>query len=154
MALGQVPVTELLSALVAERNAQQSPVSFEFFSEGLHPTYGESIDLTLYRCVQESLTNVIRHAKARQSRVSVEHRADRNRGTDPPAWVVLTITDDGCGIDSAVPAGKGIQGMQERVQGLGGTFKLKGSASRGTTVHIEIPVLDAASLHALRMSMP
>jgi two-component system, NarL family, sensor histidine kinase UhpB len=154
MALGQVPVTELLAALVAERNAQQSPVSFEFFSEGLHPTYGESIDLTLYRCVQESLTNVIRHAKARQSRVSVEHRADRNRGTDPPAWVVLTITDDGCGIDSAVAQGNGIQGMQERVQALGGTFKLKGSASRGTTVHIEIPVLDVASIHALRMSMP
>jgi two-component system, NarL family, sensor histidine kinase UhpB len=154
MALGQVPVTELLSALVAERDAQQSAVSFEFFSEGLHPTYGESIDLTLYRCVQESLTNVIRHAKARQSRVSVEHQADQNRGTDPPAWVVLTITDDGCGIDSAEPPGNGIQGMQERVQALGGTFKLKGSTSRGTIVHIEIPVMDVTSIHALRMSMP
>jgi two-component system, NarL family, sensor histidine kinase UhpB len=154
MALGQVPVTELLSALVAERDAQQSAVSFEFFSEGLHPTYGESIDLTLYRCVQESLTNVIRHAKARQSRVSVEHRADQNRGTDPPAWVVLTITDDGCGIDRAVPPGNGIQGMQERVQALGGTFKLKGSTSRGTIVHIEIPVMDMTSIHALRVSMP
>src|SRR4029453_10786306 len=50
MALGQVPLTELLSALVAERGAEQSGVSLEFFSEGLHPTYGESIDLTLYRC--------------------------------------------------------------------------------------------------------
>jgi len=154
MALGQVPLAELLSALVAERGMQQPGISFEFFSEGLHPTYGESVDLTLYRCVQESLTNIIRHAKARQSRVSVEHRADQNRRTDPPAWVFLTITDDGCGIDSAMPPGNGIQGMQERVQGLGGTFKLKGSESRGTTIHIEIPVLDVTSIHALRMSMP
>jgi two-component system sensor histidine kinase UhpB len=140
MALGQVPLSELLSALVAERAALQPNISFKLSAGGLLPSYGESIDLTLYRCVQESLTNVIRHANAHQCSVAVMHNTDENRAAHQPASVIVTITDDGHGIDPAVSRGSGIQGMQERAQALGGECRLESVPGQGTILRVEIPI--------------
>lgn len=142
MALGQVSLSELLSALVAERAAQQPGISFKFSAYGLLPTYGESIDLTMYRCTQESLTNVIRHANAHQCSVAAMHHIDEDRTADHPASVMLTITDDGHGIDPAVSRGSGIQGMQERAQALGGECRLESLPGQGTILRVEIPIPD------------
>jgi len=140
MALGQVPLVDLLAALVEERIRQHPEISIEFSADGLHPTYGESIDLTVYRCVQESLTNVVRHAKAQRVRVTLAHK--RDPAANDPSRLVLAIADDGCGIKFDAPKGLGVQGMQERVQALGGEFRLDGAAGRGTVVGIEIPLPD------------
>jgi signal transduction histidine kinase len=53
---------------------------------------------------------------------------------------VLTVRDNGRGIDPDTPLGFGLQGMQERVQALGGTCAIEGAAGRGTCVRIIIPV--------------
>jgi len=142
MALGQVSLSELLSALVAERAALQPGISFKFSAEGLLPSYGESIDLTLYRCVQESLTNVIRHANAHQCSIVVTHGTHEDRTANHPTSVILTITDDGHGIEPAVSRGIGIQGMQERAQALGGECRLESVTGQGTILRVEIPILD------------
>jgi two-component system sensor histidine kinase UhpB len=145
MALGQVPVAELLSALVGERAGQHPELSIAFSSTDLLPTYGESIDLTLYRCVQEGLTNIVRHAKAQRAFVTITHRNDLASAVDNAAQVTLTIVDDGRGIGTHVQKGIGIQGMQERVQALGGECRFEASASQGTLLRIDIPVPAAIS---------
>jgi len=143
MALGQVSLSELLSTLVAERAAQQPGISFKFSADGLRPSYGESIDLTLYRCAQESLTNVIRHANAHQCSIAVMHGTDEDRTSDQSNSVILTITDDGHGFDpAAVSRGSGIQGMQERAQALGGECRLESVPGQATILRVEIPILD------------
>jgi len=140
MALGHVPLHDILSELVQERARQLPQVDFAFSADKLPPSYGDSIDLTIYRCVQESLTNVVRHAHA--DHVDVELRkvdaADSPMGGGPQ--LRLTVRDDGCGIDPAMPLGFGIRGMQERVHGLGGSYTVESAGGRGTCVRIAIPI--------------
>ena len=78
MALGHVPLGELLSEVVRERARQHPDLQVTFTSGALQPSYGEPVDLTIYRCVQESLTNAIRHARAAASSAM--------RKASPPAY--------------------------------------------------------------------
>jgi len=143
MALGQIPLADLLSALVQERSRQHPGVRIAFSASGLRPSYGESIDLTLYRCVQESVTNILRHADARQASVTLTHEVaadDRVEGT-----LSLTVADDGRGIAPGRPRGRGMQGMRERVQALGGDCLVETAAGRGTMLRIAMPLSVADS---------
>jgi two-component system sensor histidine kinase UhpB len=137
MALGHVPLQTILSELVAERARQLPQIDFAFAAGKLLPSYGDSIDLTIYRCVQEGLTNIVRHAQA--AHASVELRAADGDGS-AGAQLRLTVRDDGCGIDPATPPGFGLRGMQERVQGLGGSYKVESAQGRGTCISIVVPI--------------
>jgi two-component system sensor histidine kinase UhpB len=132
MALGHVPLGDLVAELVSEQ-ARQHPTQVSFTPGRLRPSYGDSIDLTVYRCVQESLTNALRHANAAHVTVELdelgEHRA-----------VQVRICDDGCGIDSKAPPGRGLRGMQERVQALGGSVVIDRAQGGGTRVQVLLPI--------------
>jgi two-component system, NarL family, sensor histidine kinase UhpB len=130
MALGHVPLTDILAQLLYERAHQHPQIAFDFKAGSLARSYGDSIDLTIYRCVQESLTNAARHAQARRVTVELCHDAGA---------ALLTIRDDGRGIAAGTPPGFGIRGMRERVEGLGGRYCIAGDPGRGTCVHITIP---------------
>lgn len=88
---------------------------------------------SIYRVVQEALTNCARHAKARRVLVSVH--AEENQ-------VVVVIQDDGVGFEpsSRMRSGLGLIGMQERVQELEGTLKIASERNKGTTLRVEIPL--------------
>jgi two-component system, NarL family, sensor histidine kinase UhpB len=133
MALGHVPLRDLLSEMVQEHACRHPEIAFAFSADKLAHGYGDSIDLTVYRCVQESLTNVIRHAQA--TRVDIELGE-----TAGASQLSLMVRDDGRGIDPTTPPGFGISGMQERVQALGGSYKVEGGTGRGTCVRIVIPL--------------
>jgi two-component system sensor histidine kinase UhpB len=138
MALGHVPLREIVDRLVSERARQAPQILFRFDAEGLAASYGDSVDLTVYRCIQESLTNSIRHAQAK--RVNVEICDDRAAKV-----LKLIVRDDGRGMAADASAGLGISGMQERVEGLGGRYHLQSQTGRGTCVNITIPLGDAES---------
>ncbi|HWI36996.1 MAG TPA: PAS domain-containing sensor histidine kinase [Burkholderiales bacterium] len=88
----------------------------------------------LYRALQESLTNIARHAGARNAWVALGVEEGR---------VNLEVEDDGCGIaaaDVAKSRSLGLKGMRERVAYFGGSFEVARAARGGTRVHIKVPV--------------
>jgi len=141
MALGHVPLRDLLADMVRDRARQHPDIAIAFSPGQLQGSYGDSLDLTVYRCVQESLTNVIRHAQAKGVAIALGERTDHESGSDDGAGprLELTIRDDGRGLAPGTPKGFGLLGMEERVQALGGTFLIIGSAG-GTCVHITMPI--------------
>ncbi|HEV8410077.1 MAG TPA: MASE1 domain-containing protein [Gemmatimonadaceae bacterium] len=88
---------------------------------------------TLYRTVQEALTNVMRHANAKSVAVGLKVQ---------PGALVLQITDDGRGIAEAElrkPRSMGILGMRERAMSCGGTLEVRRAAGGGTDVVLVVP---------------
>jgi PAS domain S-box-containing protein len=87
----------------------------------------------LFRIVQESLTNVARHAGATQVKVSLS--ADESN-------LLLTVSDNGAGIDAASGKGNGIGlvSMRERATALGGKFNIAGGAGAATTIEVTLPL--------------
>jgi signal transduction histidine kinase len=88
------------------------------------------LSATVYRVVQESLTNSLKHAAARRVRVLIECRADR---------LEVTVTDDGRGGAADPAKGAGLTGMRERVKVYGGTLLAGPEAGGGFTVHAVLP---------------
>jgi signal transduction histidine kinase len=90
------------------------------------------LNITLYRIVQEALTNISKHAHATQVNIQVQRMTQR---------VHLRIQDDGQGFDwQHNRTGFGLQGMRERVMALGGTMAIVSAAGQGCQVTVEIPV--------------
>jgi two-component system sensor histidine kinase UhpB len=135
MALGHVPVAELLGQLVRERARQHPDISLSFAAGVLKASYGDSIDLTIYRCIQEGLTNAVRHARPKQIVVELAEAAAR---------LDLRVRDDGQGMAVNKPAGFGLRGMQERVEGLGGRYRIDSTPGHGTSVDVSLPLMEMA----------
>lgn len=97
------------------------------------PEISDELSIALFRVGQESLTNIIRHAEARNVHLEL--------GVDGDA-LTLVIADDGVGIDSDTNARQpshGIRGMRHRIESLGGTFELRGGGGTGTSIRIRSP---------------
>lgn len=94
----------------------------------------EDVGLTVYRIVQESLTNVLKHAGPAAATVELEFSDD----------VAVTVTDDGRGASAALAgipgAGRGTTGMRERVAALGGKLSAGPKPGGGYRVHATIPL--------------
>ncbi len=102
------------------------------------PHLDYEISAALYRIVQESLTNITRHAKAEHVSVNLQTAG----AADQKEQVELIIKDDGCGMDSSSPRrqGMGLIGMRERAVALGGKFTIESSPATGTRISVSIPV--------------
>ncbi|MET0971119.1 MAG: histidine kinase [Tardiphaga sp.] len=96
---------------------------------------GEIIDLTVYRIVQEALTNVFRHAHA--SAVDIVIEATQRPAA--PDGVIVRVRDNGRGLAAGNRLGLGLTGMRERVSALGGTLTVMSDAA-GVAVHAVIPL--------------
>lgn len=103
------------------------------------------LELAVFRTLQESLTNVHRHAKATRVDISLARAANR---------VVLSVKDNGVGLSrealakfrAGLAGGVGLAGMRERITELGGTFQVD-SSERGTLVRATVPLeLSSAAL--------
>jgi len=101
---------------------------------------GETAELTIYRIIQEALTNVFRHAGATEVSITVEPASGRQSGTGfagTPATKV-SVRDNGAGLPSDHKQGFGMIGMRERVLALGGAMTVA-STSQGVTVEALVP---------------
>lgn len=98
------------------------------------PAVGRSVATAVFRILQESLTNVVRHAEASAVDVGLEFGDDR---------VTLTVRDNGRGIsreEVSAAASIGIAGMRERATLLGGEFVVRSETGAGTLVVVRIPL--------------
>lgn len=95
--------------------------------------FDPEIETTAYRIAQESLTNVARHARATRIRLEVQIRG---------GWMEIQIEDNGVGFDpqTALAKNRGLGGMRERVNLLGGSFEIESQAGAGTKKLIRLPI--------------
>ncbi len=128
--LGQAPLATCLDLLLRGFGDRHPGTVFVGRFDGLARGYGDLVDLTVFRCVQESATNAVRHGGAKR----VEATAEERDGA-----VHVEIHDDGTGIPADHGTGLGLSGMRERVEALQGTFTLD-NASPGAIVRIAIPI--------------
>ena len=126
---GLVPALERLLSGFGESSGIMTDLESGLGDERLP---GE-VETTLYRILQEALTNVGKHAEAKRVSVVLTRRGGE---------VSAVIEDDGCGFDpKAGGAGLGLVGMRERVALVGGRMTIESRESAGTTIHVEVPLL-------------
>jgi signal transduction histidine kinase len=89
------------------------------------------VDLAAYRIVQESLTNVLRHARADSALVRL-HYADEH--------LLIEIDDDGVGADDSASVGHGLLGMRERAAAVGGELDASSGPDYGFRVRATLPL--------------
>jgi two-component system sensor histidine kinase DegS len=95
------------------------------------------LEVALYRVIQESVQNTIKHAKANKITVSVDINSDR---------VTISVKDNGIGFDYEAYLKEpradsyGLQGMKERVEILGGSLSIRSLQGKGTEIFSELPL--------------
>ena len=108
------------------------------------PWLDPSRALQVLRIVQESVTNVLKHAKASEIRISAR---PANRG-GKLTGLVIRITDNGVGFDPKHAShGRGLNNLQHRAAELGGELRIWSEPDRGTSVSLRLPIADPASHH-------
>jgi signal transduction histidine kinase len=98
------------------------------------PDLNEDAAIALFRIVQESLTNTLKHAEASEVNVQIERQDKQLR---------LTVKDNGVGCQTHVAEhsiGLGLSGMKERAQSIGGTFSFASTPGQGTTIQVTVPL--------------
>jgi PAS domain S-box-containing protein len=109
-------------------------LEIEFFDEGVPVGLPQDISLCLYRIVQESLNNVIRHSGAEEAEVELLGTRDEVR---------LRVSDSGIGFDIESPGlkkGLGMLGMRERLRLVGGSISIDSKPSKGTELNVRVPL--------------
>ncbi|MFJ6661667.1 sensor histidine kinase [Streptomyces sp. NPDC091377] len=128
------PTLKDLPSLVEQVRRAGLPVTFT--TEGTTDALPPGRQLTVYRVVQEALTNTLKHAGPNATaRISLSY--------DPQGAVTATVTDTGSGggLPSTAPEGRGLPGMQERTAMYGGTLEAgpRHRPDRGWRVHLHLP---------------
>jgi signal transduction histidine kinase len=127
--IGLVPALEALVKRVGATSGMHVDAEIKLGRDAprLHP----EVERTVYRVIQESLTNATKHAEA----ANVQVELDLEDGA-----VTLCVCDDGKGFDTqGISAGFGLVGMQDRVSLVGGSMQVDSEPGAGTTVRGQVP---------------
>ena len=132
--LDHLGLVDALTGLI-EAARQRSGINahFKIMGSVQSTVMTEELETSIYRIVQESITNVIRHAHAAHVDIILEWQDDK---------IVVIIEDDGVGIDmqkTRESSQLGLIGMQERAEMLGGRLLVESTPQVGTTLVVEIP---------------
>ncbi len=117
---------------LADTYSRRTGIAIDVHVTGVTERLPEDIETALYRIVQESLTNVAKHAGAARASVTV-HRG--------PHSVAAVVEDDGTGFDPAtITPGLGLSSMLERAELVSGTVRVESRPDGGTTIAAEVPL--------------
>lgn len=115
-------------------------VSVRFLHRNLKKVDFGAKDIVLYRVIQEALTNIMKHAEAKNIEIYMGYRNGKVR---------LAIKDDGKGFDEKKQAkdnaGLGLSLMRERAKLIGGVLRIKSDDGAGTEIHLVVPVREKSS---------
>lgn len=133
--LDRLGLTKALASIV-DQARNSSEIHFTSEIDQVNGLFSKEAEINLFRIVQESLNNILKHSKATEVSVVVK-RDDQS--------VHLEIHDNGVGFDAALmessaQRGFGLAGIGERVRIIGGKYSLRSSPGQGTTISIRIEV--------------
>ncbi len=135
--LDELGLSAALEHLLEDWRARNPAIRAELAVTAAVDDLGERENITLYRIVQEGLTNVVKHAHAAQVRVALGRDAQ---------GILLSIADDGSGAgDWASAAGLGLVGMRERLEALGGSLQVLSRAGGGFSIRAVLRVAPRAA---------
>jgi two-component system, NarL family, sensor histidine kinase UhpB len=138
--LAELGLSEAIGALLRLWSTSHPEVVIETaISDELGET-GETAELTIYRIIQEALTNVFRHAGATRVEIVVEPAPSGRSGSAPAdsQASIVSVRDNGAGLPADHKQGFGLIGMRERVLALGGTMTVV-STNQGVIVEALVP---------------
>ncbi|MBO9683354.1 MAG: sensor histidine kinase, partial [Flavisolibacter sp.] len=135
LSVSLVSTTALEEAMreLIETVAASNQLAITFHNESFTtPCRNEPIKLAVYRILQEHLTNVVKHAEAKQVEVSLLQGQDK---------LTLVVVDDGKGFDTTKKAeGIGLRNMRSRAESLMGIFSIDSQPGKGTTLFVQLPL--------------
>ena len=134
--LDEFGLVKALQSMIDEWNDNKDNIFCDFTFLNVPTDLSESLKINIYRVVQESLTNILKHSNA--SQVTVAIKKDRLDNTER---INLKIEDNGIGIDQdKIIPGFGLLGMKERVEMNGGIFEFESSTGNGVKINIFVPI--------------
>lgn len=123
---------------LAENFAQQHSLNVSLDMEDIDSFFSDKTRINLYRVFQETLTNISKHAQAKNVSIVVKKKED---------YVIFRVKDDGKGFDlkqlarkDAVKTGMGLTAMKERANLSGGDFDVVSSPGKGTMICFKFPI--------------
>ncbi len=132
--LDQLGLTVAIESIV-EKVAESSGIAFTSSLETIDGVIEHDNEINVYRIVQESLNNIVKHSEATEASVKAERTQDA---------VVVTIQDNGMGIphsgDARILKGSGMSHIRERARILGGHVEFLGREGTGTVVKLTVPI--------------
>lgn len=135
-ALDELGVAGALSIQTSQfERAGQLAVELETRPDPL-PELPAAVEVAAYRIAREAISNTVRHAGARLCKTTLE-------ATDTE--LIVTVNDDGVGIDPTKRPGVGLTSMRERTEELGGSFDIVSNEGRGTRVRATIPLVNGSA---------
>lgn len=130
--LDRLGLTKALKAMLRKVAAF---VEIESNIDNIDQLFSEADEISVYRIVQESVNNILKHSNASNGVVTIRHLVGR---------VSIMIEDNGRGFDVGILDGKrtglGLVGLKERANLLGGTIKIRSTSEEGTRIIVDVPV--------------
>ena len=137
--LDEFGLISALQDMIDDWNARHEEVFCHFEFKGKFDALGEEVSISIYRIVQESLTNIIKHANASDVTVCLSSgEIGQENGSLPEIGVQLVIKDNGIGFDETSHQGLGLLGMRERVEALEGSFEINSAINQGVEIIVSI----------------
>jgi two-component system sensor histidine kinase UhpB len=97
----------------------------------------ETVSITSYRIIQECLTNISRHAKAKNVEININYYKKNKSST----FIDIEVIDDGVGFSKSHRDGFGLSGMRERINEINGKINIMSELNQGVKLKIQLPIL-------------
>lgn len=141
-ALDELGLTTALKDLAEFWRVREPDVQWNVKVIGDDQRLDDTLRVTIFRIVQECLTNIARHADARQASVvvTINEKKSKNIDNAEDSMIAIVVHDDGEGMTADTPLGQGLVGVRERVHALGGKLIFNHSPGSGLRIEAYIPV--------------
>jgi len=134
--LDEFGLVKALQTMIDDWNSRQDDIFCQFSFSGIPANLTDALNISLFRIVQESLTNALKHSSA--SKILITLNAQNSSANKE---ISLMIQDDGVGLDQEkTVTGLGLVGMRERVEMNNGRIELSSDANSGLRIDILIPI--------------
>ena len=132
--LDNLGLSETIKDMASNWRSQHPSIQIDLFVGKNLDHLGEAININIYRIIQEAMNNCLKHAKAQNISINLDHK---------DKYLTLIFNDDGVGFDTNLLTKSkqfGLIGMKERVKSLSGMFSIKSIPTKGTLINISIPL--------------